>query len=336
MFRIFLSVVFIVVSRLASAEVGDSVSHSHHGAHSTAPLAIMGAHSHQAGEWMLSYTYMNMNMDGNLDGSASISNAAIFDAGFMVAPTSMTMQMHMFDFMVGINDKLNLMVMVPFIVNEMQHLTRNGMRFTTESQGIGDLLASAQYQLYSNHQTKFLLSAGISLATGSIDERDDTPMMANAKLPYPMQLGSGTHDVKLGATYTANANRWSWGAQGTATLRTGSNDNDYTLGDQLQMVAWLGKSIQAHYLSLSLRFDDWDNIDGADPDLNPSIVPTADPSFRAGQRTQLAVGYQFSNSQGIVPRSTLGIEYRIPVEQNLEGPQLKLDDALLLSWQYSI
>ena len=36
-----------------------------------APIGVMADHQHQKGEWMISYRYMGMAMDGNRDGFRS-------------------------------------------------------------------------------------------------------------------------------------------------------------------------------------------------------------------------------------------------------------------------
>ena len=60
-------------------------------------MSITGIHhAHDAGEWMTGYSFMQMEMDGSLDGSHGAGRSDIFAEGFMVAPTSMQMQMHMF------------------------------------------------------------------------------------------------------------------------------------------------------------------------------------------------------------------------------------------------
>lgn len=56
-------------------------------------------------------------------------------------------------------------------------------------------------------------NAGLSLPTGSIDKQDATPMGPNSKLPYPVQLGSGTYDLLPGLTYNGQDRDLSWGAQ---------------------------------------------------------------------------------------------------------------------------
>ena len=72
---------------------------------------------------------------------------------------------------------------------------------------------------------------GASLPTGSTDETDQilTPTGAtpSPRMPYAMQLGSGTVDLLPGVTYNGRADKVRWGAQYAGTIRTGS-DNGYS------------------------------------------------------------------------------------------------------------
>jgi hypothetical protein len=76
-----------------------------------APISVMGDHMHKMGEWMLSYRYMNMEMDGLLAGSKNISaNDANSTFGFPLGmlPKDMKMDMHMFGTMYAISNKWTL------------------------------------------------------------------------------------------------------------------------------------------------------------------------------------------------------------------------------------
>ena len=69
-----------------------------------APIGVMGDHTHGAGEWMLSYRYARMHMDGNRDGTDRLGLGEILlpaPGTYMAAPTEMDMQMHMFGLMVA-------------------------------------------------------------------------------------------------------------------------------------------------------------------------------------------------------------------------------------------
>ncbi len=232
------------------AQLGPA-GHHHHGAHE--PIGVMGGHIHSRGEWMAAYDYMHMSMDGNRSGSHRVSTGEVLQ-DFMVAPLDMSMDMHMFALMYAPSDRLTLMAMVPYLHIEMRHQTRTGVRFSTHASGLGDVKVSALYLLLANPGQRLHLTAGLSLPSGSIDRRDDTPAGPDQKLPYPMQLGSGTYDLLPGLTYSGQSGAWSWGGQAQATLRLGENSNDYTLGNRYEATAWAARRLVSGF-SASLRLD---------------------------------------------------------------------------------
>ncbi len=205
------------------------------------PISVLGTHTHLEDEWMLGYQFMNMGMNGNRDGNRDLSDGDVLN-DFMVAPTSMTMQMHMPMLMYAPSDDLTLMAMIPYIELEMDHVTRTGVRFTTKSEGLGDLNVGALYTAFRHNfdEHRVILSGGVSFPTGSIDETDflANPSQGKQKLPYPMQLGSGTADLHPGITYLGRSEDWAWGAEVEATIRLGENSNDYTLGNRYRASAW--------------------------------------------------------------------------------------------------
>lgn len=305
-----------------------------------APIGVMAEHNHEAGEWMTSYRYMRMDMDGSRDGDDRIPTSQVL-SNFMVSPTQMTMEMHMFGVMYGVNDDLTLMGMIPYIENSMDHVTRMGGQFTTKSSGLGDITLAGLYTLgekhvAADHSQQWLLKLGASLPTGDIDERDDTPAMANAKLPYPMQLGSGTIDPTIGITYLRYVGDWGFGSQANATFRLYDNSNDYHLGDEGDASVWVARNV-SEFASVSFRLSGyaWGDIEGADPQLNPMMVPTARTDLRAGERVDASVGLNLYAPEGKLAGHRLAVEYATPIYQNLDGPQLETDHTLTLGWQLS-
>lgn len=311
------------------------------GAASHAPIAVMADHQHAQGEWMLSYRYKDMSMGGMRDGGDSLSSAELtgtmMNPGpYMVAPVSMDMSMHMFGAMYAPSDQITVMLMLPFVEKEMKHVTRMGQVFTTESSGLGDVSATAMYSLYRSSNTNHRVHAnlGLSLPTGDIDARDDTPAQANAKLPYGMQLGSGSLDVLPGVSYQGFAANVSWGAQLGLVIRSDYNDNDYRLGNRLKLSGWLSHSFSlALSTSLRLTHEVWGDVDGADPDLNPMMVPTADPAKQGGERSELSLGINYLFIEGELKGHRLAAEISRPVYQHLRGPQMELDQTLTVGWQ---
>jgi hypothetical protein len=302
-----------------------------------APLGVMGDHTHEKGELMLSYRYMPMRMDGNRDGTQDLAPADVLTC-FPVTPLRMPMQMHMLGVMVAPTGRLTLMGMVPIIVSDMDHQTRAGRMFTTQAAGVGDIRITGLLRLLNHDRRAMHLNLGLNLPTGAIDKRDVTPASAPdaAVLPYPMQPGSGTWDLAPGLTFLGQTERWSWGAQWLATIRLGENDREYRLGNRNLGTGWIAARMN-QWVSASGRLlgTVWGNVHGADPALNPDIVPTANPDLRAGRRLDFGVGLNFEVAGQTLHGQRLAVEFLAPIYQDLKGPQLEDDWKLVMGWQYA-
>ncbi|MDA2924231.1 transporter [Acidobacteria bacterium AH-259-L09] len=293
-------------------------------------INVLGTHTHFAGEWMIAYRFMSMRMDGNRDGSDRLgADEILLPRGeFPVTPTDMDMEMHMAEVMYGPTDDLTLMAMLPFVRLSMDHVTAKDVHFTTKSEGVSDLVVKALYTFhrvgYDRH--RLIINSGVSFPTGSIDEKDDTPAGPNKQLPYPMQLGSGTFDLLPGIAYLGQSEKWGWGAEAMATIRLGENSRNYTLGNRYHLIGRLDRRWTS-WLSASAQVDwkTWGNIDGADPVLNPKMVPTADPQRRAGTRADFLLGVSLYVPEGRLENFRFGIEGGVPIYQSLDGPQLETD-----------
>ncbi|QKP78897.1 transporter [Methyloligella sp. GL2] len=329
-------------------------------ADSHGPIGVMGDHMHHAGEWMLSYRYMHMGMEGNRIGDDSVSpdhivttvpnrffGAPMQPPTLRVVPTEMNMDMHMFGAMYAPTDNLTLMAMVTYLDKNMDLLTYQGMMgttrlgtFSTGASGIGDTKISALYRLHDDAVNHLHLNLGLSLPTGSIDEegRVLTPMgmRPTMRLPYSMQLGTGTYDLMPGITYTGRKGSVSWGAQYIATLPLESaNDEGYAWGDKHEVTAWAAYE-WAPWISTSFRIDasTQDPIDGIDPNI-VAPVQTANPAFYGGDEVQLLLGANMVGQRGVLRGQRLAFEFGLPVYQDLNGPQMETDWTMTVGWQKS-
>ena len=330
MYRVITAVIALVWAGAPSAQ---AQTWSPSRADSHAPLGVMGDHAHEGGEWMLSFRYMRMGMDGNRTDGDRVTSADVL-TGFPVAPLRMPMEMYMAGVMYAPTDRVTLMGMVPVLRTSMDHRTRRGGEFTTTSGGAGDVRVSALVGVMDTARQRVHLNLGFSAPTGSIDERDDTPVATNARLPYPMQVGSGTWDLLPGLTYLGQTDQWSWGAQGIGTLRLGENEYDYALGHRFASTGWLSRLLSDNAsVSVRLALDTWGNVSGADPALNRAMVATADPSRRAGARADVGVGLNLYGRAGALSGHRLSLEVLAPVYQDLDGPQLETDWTVIVGWQ---
>lgn len=308
-------------------------------ADSHAPIGVMADHRHEAGEIMLSYRFMYMSMEGSRDGTDAIADADIIAPsgyGFMVTPERMPMQMHMLGAMFAPSERITLMGMFPYIASDMDHITRAGGEFTTESSGVGDLRVGAMIGLADFGNQTIHVNAMVSLPTGSIEQQDVLPTSngQEVQLPYPMQLGSGTVDLLPGITWLGQVGEWSWGAQAGGTLRLGENERDWSLGDRVSGTVWGARNLSRNVsASLRLAGESWADVEGEDaaPSVNPAVVPTARPDLRDGQRLDLGIGLNLY----FPPLSAFRIaaEALLPVYQHLDGPQLETDLTFVLGLQ---
>lgn len=348
---------------LVSALLGADMAGAHEDlairADGHAPIGVMGDHLHEAGEVMLSYRFMHMDMGGNRIATRQVSPEEIattipnrfFGAPgqpptLRVVPTEMSMDMHMLGAMYAPTDWLTLMGMVNIVTKEMDHITfQGGMGttrlggFTTGSSGLGDTRLTGLIGLFDAGIHRLHANAGLNLPTGSITESDRilTPMgtRPTVRLPYAMQLGSGTVDLMPGLTYAGHAAPFSWGAQLRGTIRLGQNDEGYSLGDGAALTAWAAWSPEP-WIALSGRVEGrtLDRIDGRDPRI-AGPVQTADPDNYGGDTVELFAGVTLVGQTGFLRGQRLALELGLPVHRDLNGPQMETDWTLTLGWQFA-
>ncbi len=303
-----------------------------------APISVMGDHMHGKGEWMFSYRYMYMNMEELKRGSDDTSFNDALEA-YMATPTQMPMNMHMLGTMYAPSDRITLMAMFNYLSMSMDHITRMGGTFTTEASGFGDVSLSGMYKLLDKKRQVVHARLGLSIPTGSITEADITPASApnEVELPYPMQIGSGTFDAQVAATYLFQGPMLSYGAQLSGTFRLGENDRNYRLGNRYALNQWVGLKLSSR-LSLGAKLEGvWtDEISGADPNLNTMMVITADTNNSGGQLLNGGIGCNYYIPTGTLKNLRFGFEFGHPLYQDLNGIQLKNRETVTLGLQYAL
>ncbi|QGX99655.1 transporter [Roseovarius faecimaris] len=330
-----------------------------HAMHAHGPIGVMGRHLLPKGKVMLGYRFGHMSMDGLRLGTSDLTadQAATTQpnrfAGMpgmpptlRVIPDSMTTEMHMISAMYGLSDNVTVMAMVPYIEKDMTAITYQGPVGTTvlgtskrHSEGLGDIRIGATMGLLTKGPHRLNATLGLSLPTGSITETGQmfTPMgmRPTRRLGYAMQLGSGTYDLRPALTYQASKGAISYGAQLRGTIRLGSNDEGYSLGDEIAATAWVSYRA-APWVSLSGRAEAarLGRIDGIDVNIG-GASPGADPLSYGGDRVTLFAGADFSPQQGLLKGHKFGVELGVPVYQDLNGPMLKTDWMLGLAWRTS-
>lgn len=303
-----------------------------------APIGVMGDHTHTQGGWMVGYREEHTSFSGNKDGTNSISPASLMSQ-YGEVPLNMSMDMHMFELMYGATENLTLMVMPQYMTMRMLHASSHGggHMHTHEVEGFGDTEVTGLYSFYRSDngsiKQKAHLNFGMSLPTGKSDVKFLDHHAHEYNLPYSMQLGSGTFDPILGATYTGKSPDWSWGAQTLNYIRTGINNEGYRQGNKYTATTWIARDV-TEFASLSFRLEGeaWGNVSGQDRKLPLTSIAGANPDGQAGERVMAHIGANFLLGEQLL-NQRLAVEFGIPLYERFDGPQPETDYRLTAGWQ---
>ena len=326
---------------------------THHASHS-APIGVMGDLMLVTGEWMFSLRQMRMKMSGNKIGSDNASDAEILNIpntnammppNLRVVPQHMEMDMTMLGVMYAPNTDLTLMAMAEYVQKTMRLTTYNmmGMRlgdFETKSEGLGDITITALIRGQKTTTSQIHYALGLSLPTGDIKEKDTllTPMNTHivARLPYAMQTGSGSYDLKPALTFNKYNENYNFGGQISAVIRLNDNDADYRQGNMFSVQGWVSKSLSPSLsTSLRLKGTNEEKIEGRDVHINKP-VQSANPFFYGGERLSLGMGINHSPQTGLFAQKSLNLEIVGPIYENLNGPQMSGDWSLTLGFKTNL
>jgi len=314
------------------------------------PAGVMISHVHPKNEWMISYRYMHMGMGLPMQGSTSISELAVYTSYLAYTP-SMQMDMHMLMGMLGITDRLTAMVMLNYLSSSMDmnmlaghSHTMNGMTMASatsmkmNTQGLGDTKLQLLYGLIKNEQTQLVLNFGASIPTGSIQHIGSTDDMfyPNTRLPYMMQLGSGTLDFLPGITFVQQRDKLAYSLQVQGNLHGYANAVGYQWGNELNTTAWLGYNWWKGFGSTVRLEGNWmSRMGGSDKSVYAYNETSANPANYGGSRIVGHLGLSYQFEEGIISNHRLAVETGLPIHQQVTGIQNKLNQTWIASWSYS-
>ncbi|MED6299895.1 MAG: transporter [Verrucomicrobiota bacterium] len=317
---------------------------------SHAPIGVMGEHTHGANEYMLSYRFMSMEMNGHRQGSHSLSSADVFGLDYDIAALDMSMDMHMFGFMYAPSDELTFMGMFNFVENSMNMLHKpsemnmgdnmgmgmgmqhHGDKMNHRSSGIGDISIGGLYKFYDEKNQRTHLNLSVVLPTAGVEESAHGML-----LPYGMQLGSGTWDLRPGITWLGQSGSFSYGAQVMATIRLeDENDAGYALGDRLDITAWLAQQL-TNGLSASVRlsYTKSDPIEGHFHNAHNHNSPTFFKANYGGDFVEGGIGLNWQFKKGAFKGHRLAIEGIFPLDQDPNGIGMDRDYTVIAGWQFA-
>ena len=288
------------------------------------PLGVFGGNRHNKGHWMLGYSFMYHRMDGNRTGFVDTSIGNLLKK-YYFASESMNMYMHMFSLMYTPHPAITIMSMVNLTHSNMSHYARNISEISYHgAYGLGDLILAVDFNLpidLTRHQ--FFIHLKLGIPTGSIDvyePREDH----QHKLPYNMQLGSGTFDIGPGFTYKWHNDYIAVGVQYSSWMRLFYNNFGYRKGNNYHISTWIsGKIFSWFGMSLKLKMDIFSKIKGQDFTIIRQDMPGNDPANSGGQLMNLFYGCNWQFERGKLKGIGFAFEVGGPIFIHYEGVQMK-------------
>ena len=299
----------------------------------TGCMGVIGEHTHKKGDWMISYRYMKMNMDGNREGQQNISTQKIFE-NYRIAPNRMETNMHMLSTMWGFSEHVTLMLMVPYLQKNMIALHQQQGKFNTQTEGLGDITLKAFHTLKKTKKTTLFLINGLRFPTGGIEEKD-TVFNQKVQLPYRMQLGSGSTDYILGATWTQIEEEYAIGAQIKSIFRMNKNNRNYQLGNTFEGTTWITKSLSPILSGcMKLQAKHQEDISGYDNEIETTAQVNPLANTQQGfSIVNLGLGLSWTGTESYKTHR-IALEWNIPIYQKVNGIQMNSEQTLTIGWQH--
>ena len=231
------------------------------------------------------------------------------------------------------------MAMGGFLEKEMtqQRMRMAGSgRFDVNSSGISDSRISVMINFLKNDSFKTHIGIGLSLPTGSIDKRDDTPASTNARLGYAMQNGTGTFDPFFFINNVNNIGKIKIGQQFFFKKpASGENSKNYKYGETFNCDIWSSyRWLDNLSTSFKLNYNYQNKMKGSDNEMNPRMSPSMDSRNKGHQKLNLGFGINLINHHITLQNHRLALELNVPIFQRYRGIQMKETFKLTIGWQY--
>jgi hypothetical protein len=317
----------------------------------TPAAGMMNDHMHEGGEFMLGLRFERQRYSGaNRSGTDPVSDSEILAAGYTVRAKSMEMDMLMLDIMYAPTPDITLMVMPHYMWHRMEmvgidpsntgmpmdmtgghHMT--GLPFGEihkhGTDGFGDTLVSASYRLARDAGFRAHATLGIWVPTGKVDRLNADGTFVH----YGMQSGSGTWDVEPAITFSGSEGAFGWGGQAAYRWRSDDdNASGYALGDKAQVSGWASYLLTGDLgATFRLSYEHEGAIEGHYNGPHRHASPPDRQGNYGGDIVSAGLGFNWLLPIAGPQRPQLGVEFGVPVHQDLNGIQLPRDWRMAVS-----
>ena len=301
------------------------------------PVALDHTQVVPRGQWRLEYRFQTQRFDGLRDGRDDLDEDDLFGSStYSVLPESMTWERHTLQGLYGVDDRWTLYLTVPFVSKSIDNVTDSGDTFSQRASDFGDMEIGAIWAAYEGERSLLRADVGVSLPTGPFDAEDNDENGERAVLPYPMQIGSGSVTLIPGATWMVQMKRWTWGVQGRGRIYLHDNSDDWRVGDSFRLNLWASGAFTRSLVgSLRLEQNWWGDYHGQSSDLDPERNPLESPARQGGSRTDLLAGLSYDIGDGYEHINRFEVEFGVPIDEWLDGPQMSTEWLFTFGWRYA-
>lgn len=321
----------------------------------TPSAGLMHDHMHEGGEVMVGVRFERQRFSGaNQQGTDEISDAEILAAGYTTRARSMEMDMVMLDLMFAPTSDITLMVMPHYMWHRMVMVGIDpantgmdmghgmegghghghgglpfGMEHAHGTEGFGDTLVSASYRLARKPGFRAHATLGVWIPTGAVDRMNDDGTFVH----YAMQSGSGTWDIEPVLTVSGTEGALGWGAQASYRWRTeDANDSGFAFGDKARVTGWLSYLLTGDLgATARVEYEHEGPILGHYNGPHNHNAPVDIQANYGGETVSAGLGLNWRLPVGGRMRPQLGVEFTLPVYQDLNGIQLPRDWRMAVS-----
>lgn len=260
---------------------------------------------------------LNLNTSRFVQTNPLVGQPNIFD-GEIVAPTQNFVKAHTLGVSYKVLPQVALKISLPYSDKTADIISTIYPNFRLIAKGFGDVNLSSNFQVISIGKEKFYIDLALSLPTGSVTKKNDTPFGKDQLLPFALQPGSGTYDIGVKTIYANSHDEWSWGGQLSSLTRIGKNERGFSLGDRYGFNIWAGHNFAAETtLVVSLSGVTFGNIDVIDL----TTVSTISQKFLAGgKRLDLECVLSLKLPEKILNNCSFNIKYMKPLYQKRDAP----------------
>lgn len=313
----------------------DSIPWTPQRADGIAPLSILGDYAQDSGKLRISYRFMPTVWQTNILETNSIDRDQVLKT-YQKSPARMDRLQHTLGIMYAPSDNFTLMLHTSYIHHSIvwaQNVPDNSpVHTTSETSGLADIRVGLLLPLLKLDRDLLQVRITLSLPTGDLNRSHDSQ-----RLPYAMQLGSGTYDPSLGLIYMKQLNYISWGSQAQYTFALHDNSEGYRMGNVLQLSAWgAWKVIDVFSLFAHAKYKDQAQIQGKDSSIITTNSPLSDPTNSGRHSFDLGTGGHFYMPWGALKSFRIAVEFTFPIYHQVQGIQMFPNNTLFASLQYTL